>query len=558
MEDLDGNIGYNLNQISNYSNNIQNFAYSMDIGKPNKSIEESLKEKDDKIKSLQRKLKSYQKKNLLQNQKISSKDNLYIEYNSLNKNYAELENELNSLKAENAKLQESLINKNNIICEYEKAIEATSNKFQLYNETEKNLLLKNKENESKLKMLPDLMQNNTELSEKLNGFENKIESLKDENNKKEELFKVKFSNQEKNHKKQNRIYEDEISELRIELERLKTELGNSKQKNEELTSKVYIRDNDFNKKYLNSQKQSEKLAKTILQLQDTINENCLSHKEEVQNDQKTIQQLQDEINNLNNNIKNRDDQITMLNEAIVEFDNAMKASEDELINRENIILGITEEKDKILALLNSKQNDFLDYQNSSQQEINILHQKLLILDREKNNLSTNQTTNKDQLSLLKEQINQYEINNKNHQDKCLQIDKQYNDLLRAFEIKEKEYNDELNKLTQMNKNEQNEFEIMKAKYEKKIQMLSLNNKELNSRVKNLINSLIALKNYAMTIERNLNDPNLNLNNSMYTTIGYSNNNNVRRNQELVRGMKDLISKIDSNMLNSNINYQSNL
>ena len=99
---------------------------------------------------------------------------------------------------------------------------------------------------------------------------------------------------------------------------------------------------------------------------------------------------------------------------------------------------------------------------------------------------------------------------------------------------------------------------MKAKYEKKIQMLSLNNKELNSRVKNLINSLIALKNYAMTIERNLNDPNLNLNNSMYTTIGYSNNNNVRRNQELVRGMKDLISKIDSNMLNSNINYQSNL
>jgi chromosome segregation ATPase len=170
MEDFDPNNIYNSNPMLNYSNNIQNNAYSMDIGKPNKSIEESLKEKDDKIKSLQRKVKSYQKKNQLQNQRISSKDNLYIEYNSLNKNYAELESELNSLKAENAKLQESLINKNNIICEYEKAIKATSNKFQLYNETEKNLLLKNKENESKLKMLPDLMQNNTELSEKLNGF----------------------------------------------------------------------------------------------------------------------------------------------------------------------------------------------------------------------------------------------------------------------------------------------------------------------------------------------------------------------------------------------------
>ena len=38
MEDLDGNIGYNLNQISNYSNNYKNFDYSMYIGKPNKSI----------------------------------------------------------------------------------------------------------------------------------------------------------------------------------------------------------------------------------------------------------------------------------------------------------------------------------------------------------------------------------------------------------------------------------------------------------------------------------------------------------------------------------------
>ena len=62
MEDFDPNNIYNSNPMLNYSNNIQNNAYSMDIGKPNKSIEESLKEKDDKIKSLQRKVKSYQKK----------------------------------------------------------------------------------------------------------------------------------------------------------------------------------------------------------------------------------------------------------------------------------------------------------------------------------------------------------------------------------------------------------------------------------------------------------------------------------------------------------------
>ena len=40
---------------------------------------------------------------------------------------------------------------------------------------------------------------------------------------------------------------------------------------------------------------------------------------------------------------------------------------------------------------------------------------------------------------------------------------------------------------------------------KKIQNLTLNNNELNMRVKNLMNSLIALKDYALSIERNMNE-----------------------------------------------------
>ena len=48
-----------------------------------------------KIKTLQRKLKAFQIMTFDQNKKITKYDNLIIEYNSLNKNYTELENELN-------------------------------------------------------------------------------------------------------------------------------------------------------------------------------------------------------------------------------------------------------------------------------------------------------------------------------------------------------------------------------------------------------------------------------------------------------------------------------
>jgi hypothetical protein len=96
-------------------------------------------------------------------------------------------------------------------------------------------------------------------------------------------------------------------------------------------------------------------------------------------------------------------------------------------------------------------------------------------------------------------------------------------------------------------------------------MLSLNNKELNSRVKNLINSLIALKDYAMSIEKNMNDAHLNLNssplNSQFLSFNNFNCENLDNNNlnvekdtysnELIKGMKDMISKIDSKINNNN-------
>jgi DNA repair exonuclease SbcCD ATPase subunit len=111
------------------NNNIESIPFQQNYINQNNLLnnDDLIKLRDEKIKELQRKIKGYEQMSHQQNIKSTIHDNLYVEYNSLNKNYAELEAELNSLKAENAKLQESLINKNNIICEYEKAIEATSN-----------------------------------------------------------------------------------------------------------------------------------------------------------------------------------------------------------------------------------------------------------------------------------------------------------------------------------------------------------------------------------------------------------------------------------------------
>ena len=119
------------NTSINYSNIGHQYGYSMDINPRN---EEMLKLKDEKIRMLNQKLKTFQKVNQDQSQQINAQDNLIIDYNSLNKNYLELEAELNCLRTENKKLKEQVANKNNIISEYVKGFEESSNKFQIFND----------------------------------------------------------------------------------------------------------------------------------------------------------------------------------------------------------------------------------------------------------------------------------------------------------------------------------------------------------------------------------------------------------------------------------------
>ena len=317
-------------------------------------------------------------------------------------------------------------------------------------------------------------------------------------------------------------------------------------------------------------KENERLNKTILDLQQRLNDSKLKIQNDSINTKQLLEKLKEDLENLLNDNQNKDNHIYKLNQAVIDLGNELETKINLLNEKNNIISSLSNDKEILQRQINNKQNDFIDFQNSSQQEIDILQKKLLMLDEEKNKLSKNKNSKENEIENLKDQLKQYELNNKSQIDENMKMDQKYNDLLKAFDMKEKEHQNEINKLSQLNTKCNNDLEILKAKYEKKVQLLKLSNNELNERVKNLINSLIALKDYAITLERNMNDANLNLNNSLYTAQGLSylginhccnsnlqNDPNVNNN-ELVKGMKDIISKIDSKIFDNNqieyINY----
>ena len=552
--------------VHNLSGNFDRLNYSAMPGRVNAKLidqqsEEKMKLQEEKVKQLQRKLKAYQKNNLEQNKKLSSQDNLVIEYNSLSKNYTELEALLKQYKLENAKLNKIIEGKNSTIEDYQEVIRLSKTKFEQYDEASTALKLKNEENETKLKVLPELLANNAELNQKINGYEARIENLKNQHEKKEELYKVKLANMEKVNKSTIHQYENDISDLKVTIEKLKVENEKLKTLLSDANDRIKDNESEYKKKLLESQKNFEKASKALLNLQNETSEANLSIKERLSSDAKRIAELEEEIKSLNQQLNEKSDQLTQLNTEISEYVNTVNECEKELKKREAMINGYKDEKELLTKKLNDKQIDFVEYQNSSQQENDILHKKLLMMDKERSQLIDNLTSTQEEIKNLQEQISQYETHSKLHLDECKEVDRKYNDLAKTLELKEEEYNSEYERYSNLLKKSQNEIDVLKAKYEKKCQMLKLENDELNLRIKNLISTLISLKDYAMSVERNINDRgNINMNNSMYTASPYTYNmmgdTDNQYSKQLINGMKNMIAKIDSKILYENNKYSN--
>ena len=538
---------FNYNELDQLNNQELDF----DLGNQNIN-QEILKSKDNTIKQLKRKIQAYDKNAQEQNLKLSDYDHLLVEYQSLNKNYTQLEQDLELLKTENMQLKEIINSKNQTILDFQGLFEASKSKFDLFNQT--NITLKERiaELESKLKMYPNALKNNEDLNQKMMDYESKIERIKDEYNKREELYKIKLINQEKLTKNAERTGEEEINELKNEIMRIKNQLDLSKKKNDELLSSKKYAEEQFNNKLMNQEKENEKLNKMINNLKSNINDNRLLSKTETNKQKNEMDKLKEEVKNLYRALSEKDEQNTTLTEAINQANNAINQSEMEIETRTNTINGLLEEKEQLIKQLNEKQNDFNEYQNSSQQEIEMLHHKLSNLEDDRENLINELDTKNKEIVQLQDVLDQYEANGNYYLEEKKEKDYKFNNLAQAFQIKEQEYSDQIAKLKKINQKLQADNENLKIKYEKKVNLLTLQNNEATLRVRKLINTCITLKNYALSIQRNLNTNNMN--NSKFLGNNTFQGQNYKGN--IVTGLNNLVNQIDSKILNDDLLNQT--
>lgn len=494
---------------SDVKNNIMNYSMfdqeihgglDMDIGSPNQNL---LKSKNNIIKQLKRKIEAYEKNAQAQNQKLSDYDHLFVEYNSLSKNFAQIQSDLDMIRNENMQLKDIINTKNQTIIDFQGLFEASKSKFDLFNQTNTALKARIEELEAKLKTYPDILKNKEDLNQKMNDYETKIEQMKEEYNTKEELYKVKLNNQEKITKSNLHSYEEEINDLKNEIIKLKNQLDISKKKNDELFLSKKSNEEELNNKLIKFEKENEKLTKIIANLKSNINDNELISKTENNERKNMIDKLKEEIKQITKELSEKEEQNNTLTDALNQANNAINQSETEIQTRNNTINELVEEKNQLLKQLNDNQNDFNEYKNSSQQEIEMLHQKMLALEEERENLMNDNENNINEVNQLKNEINQYVSQEKIRFEESKEADDKFSNLAKAFQIKEKEYSEEIIKLTKINQKLQNDNENLKAKYEKKINLLTLQNNEATLRVKKLINTCISLKDYAMNVERNM-------------------------------------------------------
>ena len=295
-----------------------------------------------------------------------------------------------------------------------------------------------------------------------------------------------------------------------------------------------IMEESMNNKLLKYEKENEKLTKIISNLKNNINDNELLVKTENNNQKNIIDKLKEEIKNISKDLSEKEEQNNSLTDALNQANNAINQSETEIQTRNNTINELIEEKNQLMKQLSENQNDFNEYRNSSQQEIEILHQKLVALEEERENLINDNENQVTEVNQLKDELTKYAAQDKLRFEETREADDKFNNLAQAFQIKEKEYADEIMKLSSINQKLMNDNENLKEKYEKKINLLTLQNNESSLRVRKLINTCISLKDYAINMERNLNNSQLGLgqiNNSMFIpNTGFNINNTFQGNK----------------------------
>jgi chromosome segregation ATPase len=279
---------------------------------------------------------------------------------------------------------------------------------------------------------------------------------------------------------------------------------------------------------IGKEKENEKLLRTINDLKSNINDKNLVSRTDENNTKNEIQRLKEENRNLSKDLSEKEEQNISLIDNLNEANDIINKMNIEIEKRDNQINELMEEKEQLMIQLNERQNDFNEYQNSSERDIQMLNQKLLALEKERENLIFENEQQNNEINQLKEDLYQFEANGNIIFEEKKYNDNKINNMAQAFQIKEGELSEENEKLYKIIKKLEKENQNLQAKYEKRVNLLTLENNEASLRIRKLINTCITLKDYALNIERNMN--NINLSNSMIIdnqkNRGYLQNNKI--------------------------------
>ena len=230
------------------------------------------------------------------------------------------------------------------------------------------------------------------------------------------------------------------------------------------------------------------------------------------------QQLKKKIKELTNNISEIDSENGNLIDALNQANSVVTQSEMEIEKRNNIIKGLKEENQQLVIQLQEKQNDFDYYQSSSQQENEMLRQRLDEAEEEKENLMEQIEKGNENINQLRDELIKYENNGNIILNEKRQKENTFNNYIKEFQRKEEEYINEIENLNIYNNKLNQDLENIKSKYDKKIKVLQLQYDEASTRINKLIHTCINLKQQVLNLKRKNNINNININNNANNSV----------------------------------------
>ena len=510
-----------------------------------------IESKTKEIKKLQNSVIAYQKSFSELNRKILKNDNLSVENSTVLRKYKELEKQFFNLNKDYLEIQDDLREKNKLISDYQKLTENGKIKFKL---------LDDQNNELK-RIIHSYEKNNKDLKELNNLKEEKIKELEKKNLEiKNELLLIQKNN------KQNNINNEKLNEnFQKEKLNLKNEIISLKKQIKILSQQ--IKENE--KKHLLEIKAKEEIIKN---LNEKINK---------ENNEQTLKitDLNNRIKNINNDrekllkelkeITEENSQkniiIKKLNNCILEYNQVIIQSKNELTDRDKSYENIEKEKDKLILKLTEVTNEKSKLEEKHKIFIEenriqntVYEEKISEIIKENNNKC-------DEINKLNEIIKTLKEDNKEIKSIPLDLEKS-NIYLSNIRERQNELNQKISSLNDIIYEKEAIIETLKDKYNQKVAYYKLKISENKNRINNLMNNLIELKYYVSELERLLENKHMNntfsgkkvrRNSSMeridkykYNSIDFYNGScvdNEKYNSQLIDSLKSMIMKIDNKL-----------